>query len=249
VTDRSSHGCTSEDRPHSRQFESFSMDCLSAGLRVRFQARGASMASTIRDGEMVYVRPASEADLRRGDIVLVKNGFGFRLHRLVRADAGRDLFITRGDGALQDDPAVGRDQILGVAVAKDVRIGTKTLRANFRGMSGRVLRIAARGQAAAAKLARLAGMLRPFHVTLLLRAAGAPALRGRPQPGTRRLADPPKLLGGLALLIVSLAASQAHAQVAVDSVNSVSGTLGPGTSTGTYTHTIGTGTNRLLVVE
>jgi uncharacterized repeat protein (TIGR01451 family) len=249
VTDRSSHGCTSEDRPHSRQFESFSMDCLKAGLRVRFQARGASMASTIRDGEMVYVRPASEADLRRGDIVLVKNGFGFRLHRLVRADAGRDLFITRGDGALQDDPAVGRDQILGVAVAKDVRIGTKTLRANFRGMSGRVLRIAARGQAAAAKLARLAGMLRPFHVTLLLRAAGAPALRGRPQPGTRRLADPPKLLGGLALLIVSLAASQAHAQVAVDSVNSVSGTLGPGTSTGTYTHTIGTGTNRLLVVE
>jgi hypothetical protein len=62
------------------------------------------------------------------------------------ADAARDMFITRGDSGLQDDPPVRRHQILGVAVAKDVRLGTRMVRAKFRGMSGRLLRVAARGQ-------------------------------------------------------------------------------------------------------
>jgi hypothetical protein len=149
---RPSADCPSEDRPQSRQFESFSLDCLKAGLRIRFQACGASMSPAIRDGEMVYVKPAAEAHFRKGDIVLVKNDHGFRLHRLIRADAGRDLFITRGDCGVQDDPAVKRDQILGVAVAKDVRLGTKLVRANFRGMSGRFLRTAARVQRVSNKL-------------------------------------------------------------------------------------------------
>jgi hypothetical protein len=142
------------DRPQSRQFESFSLDCLKAGLRIRFQACGASMSPAIRDGEMVYVKPAAEAHFRKGDIVLVKNDHGFRLHRLIRADAGRDLFITRGDCGLQDDPAVKRDQILGVAVAKDVCLGTKLVRANFRGMSGRFFRAASRVQTVSLKLMR-----------------------------------------------------------------------------------------------
>ena len=143
-----------EDRPQSQQFESFSLDCLKAGLRIRFQARGASMSPAIRDGEMVYVKPATESHFRKGDIVLVKNDYGFRLHRLIRAEAGRDLFITRGDCGVQDDPAVKRDQILGVAVAKDVRLGTKLVRANFRGMSGRFFRAASRVQTVSHKLIR-----------------------------------------------------------------------------------------------
>jgi hypothetical protein len=146
----------SEDRPQSRQFESFSLDCLKAGLRIRFQARGASMSPVIRDGEMVYVKPATESHFRKGDIVLLKNDHGFRLHRLIRADAGRDIFITRGDCGLEDDPAVKRDQILGVAVAKDVRLGTKLVRANLRGVSGRFFRAAARVQTLSHKLMRLA---------------------------------------------------------------------------------------------
>lgn len=142
------------DRPESRQFESFSLDCLKAGLRIRFQACGASMSPAIRDGEMVYVKPAAEAHFRKGDIVLVKNDHGFRLHRLIRADARHDIFITRGDCGLQDDPAVKRDQILGVAVAKEVRLGTTLVRANFRGLSGRFFRAAARVQTVSNKLTR-----------------------------------------------------------------------------------------------
>ena len=128
---------------------------------------------------MVYVRPASEAHLRRGDIVLVKSGYGFRLHRLIQAGPGRDVFITRGDCGLQDDPAVRRDQILGVAVAKDVRVGTKVMRAKFRGPAGRFLRVAARSQFLAGKLSTMAGAGRRAQPrrALLLRAPCANAQR------------------------------------------------------------------------
>ena len=143
---------TKEDRPQSRQFETFSLACLQAGLRVRFQARGASMSSAIRDGEMVYVKPASEAHLRRGDIVLVKSDYGFRLHRLIHADAGQNIFITRGDSGQQDDPPLRREQILGVAVAKDVRLGRGMVTARFHGPLGRLLRTLARAQAVLGKI-------------------------------------------------------------------------------------------------
>src|SRR5579863_6822133 len=96
----------SEARRLSRRFESFGLDCLKAGLRVRFPVRGAGMSPAIGDGDTVYVKPASEAHLCRGEIVLVRVDSGFCLRRLIRADTGRDVFITRGDYGLQDDPAV-----------------------------------------------------------------------------------------------------------------------------------------------
>ena len=230
--DRTVEDRTNADRPHSRQFESFSMDCLNAGLRVRFQARGSSMSSSIRDGEMVYVRPASEADLRRGDIVLVKSGYGFRLHRLIRADAGRDIFITRGDCALQDDPPVSRKQILGVAVAKDVRVGTKTLRAQFWGARGCFLRVAARTQSILSKVPSRVGLRRP-------RPAGSRPKR----QGVRNI------LGAWGLLTVLLASPYLRAQVAVDASTSGSATMaGAGTTTLTFAHTTTATANRVLIV-
>jgi uncharacterized repeat protein (TIGR01451 family) len=231
-TDRPKTDRATEDRPQSRQFESFSLDCLRAGLRVRFQARGSSMFPTISHGETVYVKPASEADLRRGDIVLVKSDIGFRLHRLILADAGRDVFITRGDCGVQDDPAVRHDQILGVAVAKDVRVGTEILRANFRGIGGRFLRIAARGQAALAKLTRIA----------------ASVLSLQPVPAALRDAMRISFVV-LSLLVVMLSAQSANGQVAVDASTSGSATLtGTGTKTFTFNHTTTATANRVLIV-
>jgi len=135
-----------EDRQHSEQFECFSREFLAAGFQVRFRARGASMSPTIRDGEMVYVAPTAARDVRSGDIVLVKGAYGFRLHRLVRADINHDVFITRGDCGQQNDPAVRSDQLLGVAVAKEVRLGRGVVTARFNGACGQLLRGAARGQ-------------------------------------------------------------------------------------------------------
>jgi uncharacterized repeat protein (TIGR01451 family) len=223
-----------EDRPQSQQFESFSLELLKAGLRVRFQARGASMSPAIRDGEMVYVKPAGEVHLRRGDIVLVKGDYGFRLHRLIRADARRDVFITRGDCGLQDDPAVQREQILGVAVAKDVRVGRTIVRAKFRGMSGQLLRGVARGQSVVSKLSRMAGLRWPRR-----------SARQRPMREAAR-----NFLGPLGLLLILLAAPYSRAQVAVDAeTNSEAELTGAGTETLTFAHTTtATGTNLLMLV-
>jgi uncharacterized repeat protein (TIGR01451 family) len=208
------------------------MECLKAGLRIRFQARGASMSPAIRDGETVYVKPASEANLRRGDIVLAKSDIGFRLHRLICADVHRDVFVTRGDCGLQDDPTVRRDQILGVAVAKDVRVGTRIVRAKFRGIGGRCLRIAARGQSMLEKLIRVA----------------APALPLRSAPSALRERVRSSLVV-LSLLFITLAAPHAVAQVVFDSTSSDSGRLnGTGNPNLTFQHTTTATANRILIV-
>ncbi|MFZ0309284.1 MAG: C25 family cysteine peptidase [Candidatus Sulfotelmatobacter sp.] len=221
-----------EDRPQSNQFESFVLDCLKHGLRVRFQARGASMSPAIRDGEMVYVRPSAEVHLRRGDIVLVKGDYGFRLHRLVKADAARDVFITRGDCGQQDDPPLRGEQILGVAVAKEVRLGRRSVRTNLRGVGGMLLRGAARGQSVANNLLRATGLHRP-----------ARAKTSRPMRGAANL------LGALGLLLVLLAAPYLRAQVAVDATTSHSNErTGAGTVTVTFNHTTTATANRLLIV-
>jgi uncharacterized repeat protein (TIGR01451 family) len=233
VSDRPKEVHPSEDRAQSWQFESFSLECLQAGLRIRFQARGTSMYPAIRNGETVYVKPASEAILRRGDIVLVKADYGFRLHRLVVADPHRDVFITRGDSSLQDDPAVRCDQILGVVVAKDVRVGNTSVRANFKGMRGSFLRVIARGQSTVNKLSALAGFRRHSRPSA-------------PRPVRERVA---KVLGALGFLLMLLAAPSVRAQVAVDATTSATQELtGTGTKTLTFAHTTTATANRVLLV-
>jgi uncharacterized repeat protein (TIGR01451 family) len=187
------------------------------------------MSPAIQDGEMVYVKPAFGESLHRGDIVLVKSDNGFRLHRLIRADAGRDVFTTRGDRGLQDDPPVRREHILGVAVAKDVRVGRRVVRAKFRGAGGRFLRVAARSQSVVTKLSNIARLRSPSRRTV--------------REGARTV------LGGLGLLLILIAATYSRGQVAFDATTSDSGHLaGTGTPTLTFAHTTTATANRLLIV-
>lgn len=147
---------SAEDRPQSRLFEAISLDLLREGNGIRFQARGASMSPAIRDGEIVHVKSAFLVELHTGDIVLVKGEMGFRLHRLVVADVEQDVFITRGDCGQQNDPAVSREQIVGIAAAKEVQIARRNFRVKFRGTAGSLLRGVARGQRVLARILMLA---------------------------------------------------------------------------------------------
>src|SRR5580700_7277955 len=183
----------SDERPQSGLFHAISRELLLEGNGIRFQARGASMSPAIRDGEIVHVKSVPLAELRSGDIVLIKGEMGFRLHRLVVADAAQDVFITRGDCGQQDDPAVSGEEILGIAVAKEVRVGARMVPAKLKGIGGRVIRGAARGQWMAKKLLD--------RVTTLT-------------SGTRK--DARVLPCLLALLFGLLAMNYAGAQVAVD---------------------------------
>ncbi|PYX68111.1 MAG: hypothetical protein DMG78_26085, partial [Acidobacteria bacterium] len=139
-------GADSKVCADSKLFEEVVRPLLEQGLNVRFQARGASMSPAIRDGEVVEVTPVMVTKLRKDDIVLAKSHAGFRLHRIVAADPSKDVFITRGDCGQQDDPALKAEQILGLARAKEVRVGRNIVQARFRGVGGWMLRSAARAQ-------------------------------------------------------------------------------------------------------
>jgi uncharacterized repeat protein (TIGR01451 family) len=219
-----------QDRPQSRLFDAFSRELLREGNAIRFQARGASMSPAIRDGEIVHVKAVRLADLRVGDIVLVKGEMGFRLHRLVVADAEQDVFITRGDCARDDDPAVSSEEIIGRAEAKEVRIARSIVGARLKGLTGRFLCCAARAQRIATRL-------------LHRMTTSSIEVRSRVRKDARVF---PVFL---ALLFLVLAAISANAQVVVDSSSSSSGTLaGNGSPKLTFNHTTANTANRVLVV-
>ncbi len=220
-----------EDRPQSRLFEAISRELLLEGNGIRFQARGASMSPAICDGEMVHVKSVPLAELRQGDIVLVKGEIGFRLHRLVVADAEQDVFITRGDCGQQDDPAVSGEEVVGIALAKEVRVGRRNVQAKFRGAGGCVLRGAARGQRVMEKISR-----KIFGWSRTMTAS--------PTAKTSRTAF------GIASVLMLLVAANSSAQVAVDATTSSSAELtGTGTQTLAFAHTTtATGTNLLMLV-
>ncbi|HEY6770580.1 MAG TPA: hypothetical protein VI386_38035, partial [Candidatus Sulfotelmatobacter sp.] len=196
-------------------------------MSVRFQARGGSMSPVIRDGEIVRVTPVIVSKLRKDDIVLTKSHNGFRLHRLVLADLDSDTFITRGDCGQENDAPVRGNQILGIAQAKELRVGTKVVLAKFKGLQGLILRGASRGQ------------------SLIQKALDART----PDSRSKSRKETNTLLTILTLLAVLLAASGSKAQVTVDASTSLGAEVtGPGTTTGTLTHTTTATANRLLLV-
>ena len=151
-------GADSKVFADSEVFEEVVCPLLEQGFSVKFQARGASMFPAIRDGEIVEVTPVIVTKLRKDDIVLAKSHCGFRLHRIVLADPAKDIFITRGDCGQENDPALSADQILGLARAKEVRVGRNIVQARFRGVGGWLLRYAARLQSVADKSAATGGL-------------------------------------------------------------------------------------------
>jgi uncharacterized repeat protein (TIGR01451 family) len=210
----------------SKLFGQVTHELLQQGLCVRFQARGASMSPVIRDGEVVQVTPVIVSKLRKDDIVLTKSKNGFRLHRIVVADHERDRFITRGDCGQQDDPPLCGREIVGIAVAKEVRVGQKIVRAKLSGITGRILCGMARGQRVAGRLFRRGT------------ASANGAKRGASVYPTV-----------LTLLFVLGTTAFLRAQVAVDATTSTSNTYTTtGNHTFTFAHTTTATANRVLLV-
>jgi hypothetical protein len=106
-----------EDRTQSRAFGAIANELVAAGLNFRFQARGRSMLPAIRDGEILHVQPVDTATIRVADLVLFKDGAGFKAHRVVRTQGG--VFVTRGDAGLESDNAIRGSQIMGKIIAKE----------------------------------------------------------------------------------------------------------------------------------
>lgn len=203
----------------SRLFEELIRELLGKGLSVRFEARGASMSPAIRDREIVEVTAVIVSKLRKDDIVLARTNHGFRLHRIVLADHARNLFLTKGDCGQQNDPALTGDQILGLARAKNVRVGRTIVQARFKSVGGRVLQCAARGQSLLGKALKKVGALRTTAC-----------------------------LAGL-LLLAALPQVQAQVAVSGTTTSSTRRRTGAGAVTNNFTHTTPNTANRLLIVS
>lgn len=112
---------------NAKLFLDSSIDLLSHGYSVRFRANGNSMQPTIKDGEVITIKPVVSSQIKRGDILLHRNGRGVIVHRVVRIERKKTLlnpqdslpstfFILRGDASSTCDEPVEADQVLGKVV-------------------------------------------------------------------------------------------------------------------------------------
>lgn len=91
-------------------------DILSRGISLRVRVTGRSMRPFLRGGETLVIRRVDAASLRRGDLILFRNGSGEPvMHRIVRRRGafGSVVFQTKGDAALSLDEPVREDEVLG----------------------------------------------------------------------------------------------------------------------------------------
>ena len=83
-----------------------------------FYVRGFSMWPLIRNGEIIKVRYLEPKYLKRGDILLYKDGQTLLCHRLVRkVKLQAPQFFVQCDSAPGSSVAVGQEEVLGKVVA------------------------------------------------------------------------------------------------------------------------------------
>ena len=102
-------------RRDSRVFAEMCATLLRLGHHVQFRAQGQSMQPNLHDGDSVRVAPAGIDELRCGDITLVQNADGLRVHRVNDISLGTNQCVTRGDTGLVSDPVPAR--IFGKVIA------------------------------------------------------------------------------------------------------------------------------------
>ena len=125
----SSSVATHEPGPAGR--EAILQGCLDEFACVSLTVTGVCMEPALREGQSVTV---SRAAPRLGDIVLVKHAEALRLHRLIWRSPFRPRgWRTKADRSWIFDPAVGRDEILGVVDARAA--GWKNIAAAMRSLA------------------------------------------------------------------------------------------------------------------
>jgi uncharacterized repeat protein (TIGR01451 family) len=97
-----------QHRKDSQLFAQLCLALLREGHSVQFRVQGESMRPNILDGDAVVVAPAADRELCQGDIALVQNQDGLRVHRVASCDASSGAVVTRSDAGLDSDPSASR---------------------------------------------------------------------------------------------------------------------------------------------
>ena len=71
-----------------------------------------SMWPVLKRGDLVFVKRAGRAEIKKGAIIVYKRGSSFIIHRVV--DAAADVVTTKGDANMEADPAIAFSDVIGV---------------------------------------------------------------------------------------------------------------------------------------
>jgi hypothetical protein len=157
------------DTPNTKIFGDLSRAVLSNGFKLRFQARGLSMAPAVRDGEILVVQRASADELFAGDIILFAEGDSFKAHRLVKVDRRKNLLLTQADAGIGPATEIQASALMGLVIAKEVDTLTGTKTVPFCGSLARMRFQAKRARAYFGKLLRQASDLNQQEKTTVVK--------------------------------------------------------------------------------
>jgi signal peptidase I len=100
------------------EFQHVAQPLVDQGTNFLLCVYGSSMYPTIRDGDVVQVRPVEPGEIGIGDIFLFRNTGRLFVHRLIaKARQGdRLLLIAKGDANPRPDKQVEHSEVLGKIV-------------------------------------------------------------------------------------------------------------------------------------
>ena len=104
------------------EFAELSAEILGRGVSLRFEAHGQSMATFVRDGDILTIEPVPAVALRRAEVAFYRTAAGaMAAHRVVgrRVQAGQVVVLTRGDAVLGPADRVPAGRVLGRVVTLD----------------------------------------------------------------------------------------------------------------------------------
>lgn len=92
---------------------------------LKLRATGVSMLPTLWPGDLLTVQALRLEETEPGEIVLYMRQDRFFIHRVIRRSLTQDqvCLVTRGDCKSEDDPPVGRSELLG-KITKVQRAGS-----------------------------------------------------------------------------------------------------------------------------
>jgi len=167
-------------RRDSKLFAEMCAALAERGHGIRFQASGESMAPNIESGDEIVVAPVSAGELRCGDVALIENREGLRVHRVISRN-GAGAVITRSDNSKELDAASCR--VLGKVVSRthaNLQIPFTPIETRFAQPVRTLLRRAAR--ATGVRLQRLSSFL--LGLVAILALSGSCAVTAAAQSMT-----------------------------------------------------------------
>jgi len=91
-------------------------DLLQQDKLIQISLSGLSMFPFLMHGDIVQIKSVTNEKLKKGAVLVYKTDDRWIAHRLIKIDAKKNLFYTRGDCRIVKDEPISPEQIKGIVV-------------------------------------------------------------------------------------------------------------------------------------